>query len=417
MRIVKLKLTELLEDERNATSHDERNLEAIGASLARFGQVEPIIVQAGTRRIIAGHGRKLALRRLGKRSAHVLELDLEDLDARDLAIRLQRSNKLAGVHVDELARTLAELERDGRNAEDLGFSRTELDELLLDLEADMDEQILEEAPPIDVEELEDIPDEDGLEARASVGQVWKLGDHRLVCGDSLADDAELLGALAGEAAAVVTDPPYAIFGSSTGIETDAADDRMVVPFCRSVAVAIAGLLRSFGHAYVFCDWRSYPAWREGARSAVELEPVNLLVWDKGGGGLGANYMNCHELVGFFHRRPGRGLKQKRPKGHRPVGKPNIVRHARTGVGGFERELEPGEKWHHAAKPVLLVQELIENSTDESDLVVDPFLGSGSTLLACELAGRRCYGVDASERCVDVTIERWQRLTGREAELE
>lgn len=415
MRTRRRKLSELVDDDRNPRVHDLRNIDAIAASLDRYGQVEPIIIQASSRRIIAGHGRKAALEQNGETSAQVLELDLDDLDARDLAIRLNRSGELASWNRDRLGEILAELEQEGR-AEGLGFSAAELEELLDGIGSDDVEpgelEAGEEAAGA-LAEIDQFPEL--AEPRAKTGQTWKLGSsesaaepHRIRCGDCLVTKA--LSGLVGrrKATAVVTDPPYAIYGSATGIGADIADDRMVRPFFEKVARASRQVLVKFGHAYFFTDWRSWSALWEGARSAG-LSAKNCLVWDKGGGGLGSSYMMTHEFVGFFANLPKeKAIMSNQETGQRQVHRPNMLRFSR--VSGSDR-------LHNAAKPVELLCELIENSTDPGDLVVDPFLGSGSTLIAAEISGRTCYGFDIEPKWVDVTIARWEELTGGEAELE
>lgn len=407
MRTKRLRLSELVDDKANPRTHDARNLEAIAASLERFGQVEPIIIQAGTRRIIAGHGRKAALESLGKKEAQVLELDLDDLDAKDLAIRLNRSGELADWDRDRLGDLLTELEGKGR-ARDLGFSTAELDDLIGELEESLEDgDHLEEGEGLDPEpeELDQVPTPSA--PRAQDGETWELGAHRLYCGDSLAEGVLVDFVGQGAAAAIVTDPPYAIYGSSTGIGSDIADDRMVRPFFESMARTSRAILKKFGHAYFFTDWRSWAALWEGTRRAG-LACKNCLVWDKGGGGLGTNYMMTHEFVAFFHNPPtATAIMSNQETGMKPVHRPNILRFSR--VSGAER-------LHNAAKPVELLRELIENSTNAGDLVVDPFTGWGSTLIACELAGRTFYGCDIEPKWIDTTIERWEGITGGTAVL-
>lgn len=414
MRTRLRKLTELVEDERNPRLHDERNLDAIARSLERFGQVEPIIIQASTGRIIAGHGRKAALEKMGATTAQVLELELDDLDAQDLAIRLNRSGELATWDQGRLGEILTELEEEGR-AQGLGFSTAELEELLEDLAAaDVEPgDLQDDEPSSDLEELDQVPE--FAEPRAKQGQTWKLirsgsaaKPHRIRCGDSLATRA--LSGLVGrrKAKVIVTDPPYAIYGSATGIGADIADDRMVRPFFEKVTRAARQVLAKFGHAYFFTDWRSWSALWDGARSAG-LTAKNCLVWDKGGGGLGSSYMMTHEFVGFFANLPKeKAIMSNQETGQRQVHRPNMLRFSR--VSGSER-------LHNAAKPLALLRELIENSSDAGDLVVDPFLGSGSTLIAAELTGRTCFGFDIEPKWVDVTIARWEEITGGKAELE
>jgi DNA modification methylase len=137
-----------------------------------------------------------------------------------------------------------------------------------------------------------------------------------------------------------------------------------------------------------------------------LEPKNCIIWDKGGGGMGNNYANTYEMVGFYTNMPKRtAMHSTEQAGQRPVFQPNMVRVNR--VIGEERQ-------HNAAKPVDLISFNIEPSIDEGELVVDWFLGSGSTLIAAEKLGRVCYGMEIDPKYVQVAIERWQNYTGQKA---
>jgi len=237
------------------------------------------------------------------------------------------------------------------------------------------------------------------------GQIWALGKHRLYVGDILPDgvaarliELERLGPVD----AVITDPPFAIYGSSTGIGADIADDRMVRPFFERALGVMRDACKWFGHVNISCDWRSWGGIWESARR-VRLAPANCLVWDKGNGGLGSMYSNCHELIGFFIKTPPpSAMRSTSARGHRMVYKPNILRHNRA---------HGAERLHNAAKPLALLAELIEASTEAGERVFDPFCGSGSTLIACERAGRICYTSDAEPRWAATAIQRYASETG------
>jgi DNA modification methylase len=234
--------------------------------------------------------------------------------------------------------------------------------------------------------------------------VIELDAHRLVCGDMT--DAEVRKALLGRSRAdcVWTDPPYAIYGSSSGLAEDITDDKIARPFFQEILAASVSALKLFGHAYICCDWRSWASWWEMTKR-TSLTPKNLIVWDKGSSGLGNNYANTYELVGFFARLPKQTAMGNRKTGQRPVHSPNLMRFNRP--TGDDRQ-------HNAAKPVDLVQKMIELSTDVGGLVVDWFAGSGSTLIACERANRRCRLTEIDPRYCDVTVRRWQEYTGKSA---
>jgi DNA modification methylase len=263
------------------------------------------------------------------------------------------------------------------------------------------------------DELERVPDPP-KEPKTKRGDVWVCGDHLLLCGDSLEAETEAW-IEKGTTACVLTDPPYAIYGSSSGVGSDVADDKMIRPFFAALGRRMRHALRLFGHGYVFCDWRSWDAVLAGMKAST-LAAKNCIVWDKGDFGLGSMYRNCHEFVGFFVSQPERSSHYaKQATGQRMVTQPNVRRVNRTGQGGFESEHEPGQRFHNAAKPVQLLQWLLDNSTDEGDLVLDLFGGSGSTMLACERSKRRCRMVEVEPKWCDVIVARWEQLTVRKAE--
>jgi DNA modification methylase len=169
----------------------------------------------------------------------------------------------------------------------------------------------------------------------------------------------------------------------------------------------ANTVKVFGHVYVCSDWRSWPSWWEMAKR-TPLEPKNCIIWDKGGGGMGNNYANTYEMVGFYTNMPERKAMYNAYGIHgtpRQILQRNMVRVDRA--RGEERQ-------HNAAKPVDLISYNIEPSTDEGGLVVDWFLGSGSTLITAEKLGRVCYGMEIDPKYVQVAIERWQNYTGQKA---
>jgi DNA modification methylase len=254
------------------------------------------------------------------------------------------------------------------------------------------------------------PDEvpEPVEPTAKLGDVFTIGKHRIACG-KFEDDAAvaaLCGDELGHAEAVIIDPPYAIYGSSTGVASEIVDDAMVAPFFASVFRRAWKVLDYYGHVYVFCDWRSYATIWQAAK-AGHVTPRNCIVWNKGGQGLGSHYMNCYELTWFGAKLPEQTAMGARVSGQRAVHRPNIFNFPR--VTGEDRQ-------HNAAKPVDLLREYVRNSTNPDGLVLDYFTGSGSVVVACELEGRRCFAMDHDPKWVDVTVARLEQLTGAKAEL-
>lgn len=402
--------------EHNARTHSDEQVDRVAASIARFGFLNPILVD-GRDGIAAGHCRLSAAKRLGLSEVPVVVLDhLSEDDRRAYVLADNRLAELSGWDDDVLAAQLRELDAEGfGDLTVLGWNDEEL-AAALELEDEGRELVQFQAGAggngEDEEEAWEIPER----AVSQLGDVWTLGRHRLLCGDSHADGA-VEGLLDGESVAcVLTDPPYAIYGSASGVSSDVADAKLVRPFFEGTLRLAASVVKPFGHVYVFCDWRSWGSWTEVApRTGLQL--CNMLVWDKGSG-IGSMFANCHELVGFYTRTPKqKTLTGRAPTGQRQVLSPNILRYPRPGgSAGFEGEHEGGERLHAAAKPVLLLAKLLELSTDAGEVVLEPFAGSGSTLIAAETMGRRCFAVEMEPRMVDVIVQRWEGVSGAKAKL-
>lgn len=372
---------------KNPKKHSNADIEAIAKSMQVFGFGEPILAREEDGEIIAGHGRLLAAERLGIKKVPVRYRDLSERLAHALAIADNKLAENSKWDKQLLPVVLEEQRVDVRVFEATGFKF---------------EEWFPEAKP---ETNEDDVIESPKEPIVRDGEVWQCGDHLVVCGDSLKDEVRALVGLKQHAVdLIVTDPPYANFGTSSGIGADITDDKMIRPFFDRVFMVMAGHLKEFSHAYVCCDWRSWARiWDNAVRA--QMRPSNCIVWDKGNQGMGSMYQQCYELVGFFVRTPPpKAMKSTTKKGHRMIqGKPNIFRAGR--VTGEERQ-------HNAAKPVEMFRYFIENSSDEGQLVVDFFGGSGTTMVAAEQTKRRCITFDMEARECDKMILRWEKVTGR-----
>jgi len=179
----------------------------------------------------------------------------------------------------------------------------------------------------------------------------------------------------------------------------------VRPFFESIFRMCHKRLPEFGCAYLCTDWRSWAAMWEAAKRE-RMSPKNCIVWDKGGGGLGSNWANAYELTGYFAKLPPpKSMTSNSKAGQRTVFKANIQRFPRP--RGAERE-------HNAAKPVGLMEQFVDAASDEGRAVIEPFCGSGTTLIACENKGRVCLAIDIEPKWVQTTINRWERVTGQKA---
>ena len=239
---------------------------------------------------------------------------------------------------------------------------------------------------------------DQITTNIVLGDLFEIGPHRLLCGDSTDSDA-VARLMDGEKANMVfTDPPYALFGNSTGAAV--ADDKMIRPFFLLIGTSIMKATKKFAHFYSCLDWKSWAAVLETYQKAG-LTVKNMIVWDKGSGALGQAYRSQHELIMF-------GLC-----GNNGI---NI-----TGTNGVESkyQIKDTNLWtvkrenkqgmHAALKPQELIQKAVQNSSFADELVLDLFLGSGSTMVAAHQLKRKCYGMELDPKYCQVIVDRMIKL--------
>ena len=355
--------------------------------------------------IADGEHRWRAADAIGLDEVPVRQYDIDDATRR---LWRQELNKIHGEHDAESdAIEFDRLLRDGKQDEvyDL-FNATGDDlETLLD-ELDTGVELSDYANPTDVAN-------EPFEAECSPGDFIALGEHRLLCGDSTVS-ANVSAALEGDLAdAVFTDPPFNISGSTTGLGDDVTDHALIAPFFNGMATALAENTRLTGHVYVCCDWRTFPLIWDTV--GAEMSPKNLIVWDKGDGGLGSNYQMAHELIGFFHNY----TQQQTARGK--LDRDNLVPvHGEKNIWNIPRDQEKdiGDdlRDHFAKKPTELPAKAIENSTDYGDTVLDAFGGTGTTLIAAEQSGRKCVMLEADPSYCDTIVRRWEQKTGETARV-
>jgi DNA modification methylase len=388
IKVQMLKTGDIIPFARNSRTHSEAQVGQIAASVKEFGWTNPILID-GENGIIAGHGRLLAAQALGMAEVPCIMLDhLTDAQKRALVIADNKLAMNAGWDDLLLSSEIEGLNEDGFDLSLLGFNEDELAALLVtEVEGLTDEDAVPEAPeiPVTVE-----------------GDVWLLGRHRLMCGDSTSIDAVDKLMDGQKADMVFTDPPYALFGNSTGV-AGITDDNMVRSFFRDIMVNLKCTAKPYAHIYMCCDWHSAFSIEAVSRS-VELKAKNLCIWDKGDGGVGAMYQQCYEMVWFFDNSPtSKTTMGKVKSGVRTVnGRPNIWR--------VKRHMK--DRVHNAQKPVDLVRIPIEASTDSGDTIVDLFGGSGTTLIAAECESRASRLMELDPKYCDVIITRWQEFTGQ-----
>jgi DNA modification methylase len=254
-----------------------------------------------------------------------------------------------------------------------------------------------------------------------LGDLWHLDNHRIYCGSAL-DRSVYSLLLAGEtAAACFTDPPYnvKIDGHVSGkgnvrhrefpMATGEMSESEFATFLESVLATIREHTSPGALIYVCMDWRHMSEMLRASGSSG-CDHLNLCVWVKSNGGMGSLYRSRHELV-FVLRNGPEPHQNNIQLGRFGRNRTNVWNY--QGGNAFARKGSSRNlELHPTVKPVLMVADAIQDSTRRNDIVLDPFLGSGTTLLAAERTGRRCYGVELDPLYVDTTIQRWQRMTGQ-----
>src|SRR5262245_30324131 len=399
----------------NARTHSRRQLRQIANSIRRFGFCNAILVDDDLT-ILAGHGRVEAAKLLGLTSVPTVRLShLSEADKRAYVIADNRLAEKAGWDRNLLAIELQSLIDIGFEVELTGFETPDID-LLLD-------EALEATglSPAD----DQLPVIRSGAPTSRLGDLWLLGAHRLLCGGARAP-ASYTRLLGGKAAALVfTDPPYNVcidghvsgrgrirhgeFAMASGEMTEAEFIQFLsVTLGQAVAASRDGALH-----YVCMDWRHLLELLSAGREIYDGF-LNLCVWNKNNGGMGSFYRSKHELVAVFK------------VGTAPyINNVELGRHGRNRTNVWDypgvNTFRPGRidelAMHPTVKPVALIADVIKDASRRSNLVLDPFAGSGSTIIAAEKTGREARALEIDPHYVDLIIRRWQSYTGTPALLD
>lgn len=396
----------------NARVHTTKQITQIAKSIERFGFNNPVLVDDDLT-IIAGHGRVEAAKRLHMADVPIVRLShLSEADKRAYIIADNRLAEIAGWDREILAKELGGLLDLGFEVEVIGFETAEVD-LMLDaaLEADPDGPGPEDETPAVAES-----------AVSRLGDVWICGRHRLVCGD--ARDPAAYAALLGDEQAdlIFTDPPYNVpisghvrtsgqhreFVMGSGEMSRAAFEQ----FLEETLGAAANVSRDGAIAFVCMDWRHMGELLSvGERIFSTLK--NVCVWTKTNGGMGSFYRSQHEMVFVFKIGDGDHTNTFELGQHGRY-RTNVWPYA--GVNAFSSERGEGLKLHPTVKPVALVADAIRDVSLRNHIVLDPFGGSGSTIIAAHSCGRRARLIELDPLYCDVIVRRFSRFTGTPAVL-
>ena len=385
--------------ERNARTHSAEQVAQIAASIVEFGFTNPILVDSGDG-IIAGHGRLQAARELGLSTVPVVVLDhLSDRQRRAYVLADNQLALNAGWDLELLRTELQDLVADDFDLSVIGFSDEELEDLLPEVE---------ELPPEDADD-EAVP-EPPEEPITKPGDVWLLGKHRLMCGDSTSlTDVERL--MAGDKADMVfTDPPYNIASENKGVaaHVSQAHEKLMASewdmnFCfENVEACLLASIATNATVYVCTShhlassiWAWMKTWSDHSNWCTWSKPNPM-----------PSLMKRHwtwnaELICYATR--GKHVFNFPGEGH--------------ALSTWTIAKVNGQSGHPTEKPVAVPEHAIVHSSKKGQLVLDLFGGSGSTLIACEKTGRQARLMELDPRYCDVIVQRWQAFTGKLATLE
>ncbi|SEP23211.1 DNA modification methylase [Salinihabitans flavidus] len=390
-----------------------RQIAKVKRSIRESGFLVPILLGADDE-ILDGHTRVEAARRLGMSSVPCVRISHLDCRAqRALRIALNKTQETGEWDEQALSSELAYQLEFGADLTVLGFEPPEIDSVL-----EIGPAARDEGDPID--EIGALP-ETTSSAVTQPGDVWRLGDHIIWCGN--AKEIETTLHLFGDSCAnlVFSDPPFNVrvnghIRSKTGSFEEFAEasgnmsPEEFTDFLARFMAAAKAVTEPGTLVYSFMDWR-HMGEMLAAITAAGLELINLCVWVKPNGGMGSFYRSRHELV-FVARHPGASHMNNVALGSHGRYRTNVWEYA--GATGGRADEADDFSVHPTVKPVRLVEDAILDATVAGATVFDPFLGSGTTILAAERTQRRCVGIEISPAYVDVAIRRWEALTGLEA---
>ena len=409
LEVVYKPLSELTPDPRNARTHSKKQVEQIVASISAFGFTNPILADPEGN-LIAGHGRLRAAKQMGLDTVPVITLDgLTEPQKKALRLADNKIALNAGWDTEILKLELAELSLPEVEI-DLGltgFSPGEIDVVLAESD-DPDDEVIPAVP--------DNP-------RVQSGDIWQLGEHRVACGDGR--DVAFLQRLIGEGETIdcaFLDPPYNVkinghanakgrhreFAMASG-EMSEAEFRS---FLADTLGACARVSRDGAVHFVCMDWRHMDDVTASVTGVYD-ELLNICVWNKSNAGMGSLYRSKHEMV-FVYR-----------VGETPhLNNVELGKHGRNrtnvwdypSVNSMKGSRREDLTLHPTVKPVAMVADAYCDVTRQGELVLDIFLGSGTSLVAAERVGRRFRGLDIDPAYVELAMQRWSDLTGNEPEL-
>ena len=401
-------LADVKEYETNPRHHDRAQIDRIAASIAEFGFTNPVLVDEGNC-LIAGHGRLSAARKLGLAQIPVIRIaGLTEAQKRALRIADNRLAERSVWSPELLSLELEALIEMDFDMDLTGFDTIEIDGLLST-----------DDTPVEVESALPEPPSQPV---TQPGDLWACAEHKVLCGDARNRQAYFLLTGGCQVDLVITDVPYnvAIRGNVSGTgrhrEFAMASGEMTIEQFR------AFLLETLGHArnvsrdgslhYVFIDWRSIAELIMVGRELF-TKLMNVIAWVKPNGGMGSFYRSQHELIAIF-KQGDAGHVNNIQLGRLGRYRTNVWQY--PGANSFSKTRTKDLEDHPTVKPIQLVADAIRDASAPGDLVLDPFGGAGTTMLAAERVGRKAALIEIDPAYVDVTLRRFEEATGAEPVL-
>ncbi len=402
-------------DKRNARTHTRKQLQQIASSIKQFGFINPILVN-GQNKVLAGHGRLAAAQNLSMASVPTLRIDhLTPAEQRAYALADNRLAELAGWDRELLAIELVDLSSIELDFDIniTGFEMGEIDVLASEFMTANDQ-----------DDEDTVPEPETGPPITQPGDLWEIGTHRLLCADATKSTSyeQLLGEQ--KAQLIFTDPPYNVpiaghvsgLGKNHHAEFAMASGEMSNSEFTRFLQQIFENLKNFSNKgsihFVCMDWRHMGELLH-AGNACYTELKNLCVWAKTNGGMGSLYRSQHELVFVFKSGNASHINNVELGRHGRY-RTNLWTYA--GANTFKAERDEELAMHPTVKPLSLVADAIQDCSHRRDIVLDPFCGSGTTLLAAEQTGRRGFGMEIDPRYCDVILKRMTSAMGVEPVL-
>lgn len=428
LKIETLPIEALAPYENNTRAHNDDDVAQIARSIQRYGFNDPIGIWGDKNIIVEGHGRLMAARSLGLTEVPCVRLDhLTDEQRREYGIMHNKTAELSEWDFDALERELADLD-----LSEFGLS-FDADEQIEDTEEELLAAVQEDEVP---EPPNSDPEKGEVKQPTSKrGQIWQLGEHRLMCGDSTEQtdvDALMDGATAD---LVITDPPYNVAienAQGMRLQNDDMEAEAFFEFLRAAFAQLTGHLKPGGAFYVWHASRTASIF-EAALAENSLEPRQQLIWVKTALVLGRqDYQWRHEpcwygwkdgAAHWFTPDRTQTTVQEDQADFSKWTKAQLVEFCEQLVHGDDGiptttiyEAKPlKDEAHPTMKPVRLIAKTMRNSSRKGETVLDLFGGSGTTMIAAEQLGRKAHLMELDPRYCDVIIERWEKFTGKKAQ--